>query len=223
MNQANDELDQRAILLLRRDRELTIANEKLHELDVIKSEFLSVAAHQLRTPLAAIKWILSVLLEGHMGTLSTEQKSYLMKGEESNNRMIRLVDDMLTVTRIESGKTEYQFYKLSLNAILKNLLNDFQPRIKEKKLVLHYNEESENFEIMVDPEKIRYVFENLFENSLRYTPPNGSIEASLKSDGKMCIVTIKDSGIGIPIKEQKNIFSKFFRATNAVKKIHLAS
>ena len=219
LNQANDELDQRAILLLRRDRELTVANEKLHELDVIKSEFLSVAAHQLRTPLSAIKWILSVLLEGHMGTLSTEQKSYLMKGEESNNRMIRLVDDMLTVTRIESGKTEYQFYKLSLNAILKNLLSDFQPRIMEHKLVLNYNEESENFEIMVDPEKIRYVFENLIENALRYTPANGSIETSLKSDGKMCIVTIKDSGIGIPLKEQKNIFSKFFRASNAVKKI----
>ncbi len=219
LNQANDELDQSAILLVRRDNELTIANEKLHELDEIKSEFLSVAAHQLRTPLSAIKWIISVLLEGHMGTLSTEQKSYLLKGEESNNRMIRLVDDMLTITRIESGKIEYQFYKLSLNEIIKNLLNDFRPRTKEQKLELNYHEESQNFDILVDPEKIRYAFENLLENAIRYTPPGGSIDASLKSEGKMCVVTIKDTGIGIPAKEQKNIFSKFFRATNAIKKI----
>lgn len=219
INNANEELDHRAMLLVRRDNELSVANEKLLELDEIKSEFLSVAAHQLRTPLSAIKWIISVLLEGHMGALSTEQKSYLLKGEESNNRMIRLVDDMLTVTRIESGKTEYQFYKLSLNEILKNLLNDFSPRTEEQELKLNYHEESKNLEIMVDPEKIRYVFENLLENAMRYTPSGGSIDASLKRDGKMCIVTIKDTGIGIPLKEQKNIFSKFFRATNAIKKI----
>ncbi len=219
LNNANEELDHRAMLLLKRDNELTIANEKLLELDEIKSEFLSVAAHQLRTPLSAIKWILSVLLEGHMGALSTEQKSYLLKGEESNNRMIRLVDDMLTVTRIESGKTQYQFYKLSLNDILKNLVNDFLPRAIDNKLTLNYHDDSKNFEIMADPDKIRYIFENLIENAMRYTPPDGSIDISLNRDGSEYVVSVKDSGIGIPLKEQKNIFSKFFRATNAIKKI----
>lgn len=220
LNRANKELDHRSTLLLKRDHELTLANEKLQELDKIKSEFLSVAAHQLRTPLSAIKWIFSVLLEEHMGVLTTQQKSYLLKGEESNNRMVRLVDDMLTVTRIESGKTEYNFYKLSLDDILTNLVSDFQPRAKEQALTLTYTREFAGIPgVSVDPEKIRFLFENLLENAMRYTPRGGAIHVSLCEEGKTLVVRIKDTGIGIPEQEQKNIFTKFFRADNAIKMV----
>ena len=220
LNRANKELDRRSTLLLKRDHELTLANEKLHELDKIKSEFLSVAAHQLRTPLSAIKWIFSVLLEEHMGTLTTQQKSYLLKGEESNNRMVRLVDDMLTVTRIESGKTEYSFYVLSLDDVLKNLISDFLPRAKERGLLLTYGQDFQTPPLVsVDTEKIRFLFENLLENAMRYTPRGGNIHVSLSEEGEMLIVRVKDNGIGIPEHEQKNIFTKFFRADNAIKMV----
>ena len=220
LNHANTELDKRATELTKRDKDLTVANEKLRELDRIKSEFLSVAAHQLRTPLSAVKWIFSVLLEEHMGMLSPKQKSYVLKGEESNNRMIRLVDDMLTVTRIESGKTEYHLYTLSLHDIVQNVVADFQPRAKEHNLTLIYENTADGVtDVIVDPEKIRFLFENLLENAMRYTPRGGHIGVSLAKEGEMFIVAFKDNGIGIPEKEQKNIFTKFFRAANAVKTI----
>lgn len=220
LDELNRELDKNTKLLTRRDAELTAANEHLRELDTAKSEFLSVAAHQLRTPLSAVKWVLSVLLEEHTGALSPVQKSYILKGEESNNRMIRLVDDMLTVTRIESGKTEYNFYLLSLHDILANTVSDFQPRTKEKHIDLTYEGlPGRKSEIFVDPEKIRFVLENLFDNAIKYTPEGGKISVALKEEGADYLITISDSGIGIPENEQKHIFSKFFRATNAVKQV----
>lgn len=220
LNAANAELDNRASLLQKRGEELTLANAKLHELDRIKSEFLSIAAHQLRTPLSAVKWIFSVLLEGHMGALAPEQKGYLIKGEESNNRMIRLVDDMLTVTRIESGKTKFTFYMLSLEEVLKNTVADFQPRAKDKGLTLTYTQADGTFpKVQIDPEKIRFIFENLLENAIRYTPKGGSITVSLSRESELLVVSVIDTGIGIPENEHKNIFSKFFRATNAVKTV----
>ncbi len=221
LNKVNKELDRRSTLLLKRDSELTLANDKLHELDKIKSEFLSVAAHQLRTPLSAIKWIFSVLLEEDMGQLTTKQKSYLLKGEESNNRMVRLVEEMLTVTRIESGKNDYKFYTLSLDDILTNLVADFQPRAKEHALSLTYTRELPHgtSQASVDTEKIRFLFENLLENAMRYTGRNGSINVTLGDEADMLVVRVKDNGIGIPESEQKNIFTKFFRAENAMRMI----
>ena len=221
LNKLNQELDRNASLLIARDAELTQANAKLRELDKVKSEFLSIAAHQLRTPLSAIKWIFSILLEEHTGKLSNEQKSYVIKGEESNNRMIRLVDDMLTVTRIESGRTEYNFYWLSLHEILNNLFSDFEPNAAKRNVFLEYVPPAPGTpaNVMVDPEKIRFVFENLLENSLRYTPAGGKVTISLYKDGEKLVAMIKDTGIGIPKEEQKNIFEKFYRATNAVKAV----
>lgn len=218
LDELNHRLDKNASLLLQRKEELMLANERLRGLDQAKSDFLSVAAHQLRTPLSAVHWVNSVLLEEHMGTLSPEQKSYIMKAEESNNRMIHLVDDMLTITRIENGKMNYHFYALSLNEILSTMIADFMPKAQEKGVTLSHRAEPDiATDVLVDPEKIRFVFENLLENAIRYTPKGGTIVVALTRSGEMLSVTVKDSGIGISESEQKNIFTKFFRAANAVK------
>ncbi len=220
LNSANSELDNRASLLVKRDQQLTLANEKLHELDKIKTEFLSIAAHQLRTPLSAVKWIFSVLLEEHSSKLLPEQKAYLIKGEESNNRMIRLVDDMLTVTRIESGRTKFNFYTLALEDILKNTIADFTPRAREKEIELTYTQGAGVYpKILIDPEKIGFLLENLLENALRYTHKGGTISVSLDAVDGNLVIRVTDTGIGIPDDEQKNVFTKFFRATNAIKTI----
>ena len=220
LNSANKELDNRASLLVKRDKELTLANEKLHELDKIKTEFLSIAAHQLRTPLSAVKWILSVLLEEHSAKLAPEQKAYLIKGEESNNRMIRLVDDMLNVTRIENGKSKFNFYLLSLPDILKNVVEGFKSRVQEKDIRLNYTQSEDSYpKIFIDPEKISFLMENLLENALRYTPNGGAISVTLSKEADYLVVSVTDTGIGIPDDEQRNIFTKFFRATNAVRTV----
>ncbi|HJZ10945.1 MAG TPA: HAMP domain-containing sensor histidine kinase, partial [Acidobacteriota bacterium] len=219
-NDINAKLDMNAALLLKREQDLMQANGRLRELDQIKSDFLSVAAHQLRTPLSAVHWVNSILLEQHIGALSDEQKSYIMKAEESNNRMIHLIDDMLTITRIESGKIEYHFYTLSLDSILSTMVTDFLPKAKEKGVMLSYNVEPNIVtDVFVDSEKIRYVFENLLENAIRYTPSGGTITMTLTKKEEMFSVVVKDSGIGISEKERKDIFTKFFRAANAVKTV----
>ena len=109
-------------LLIRRDLELSRANEKLQKFDETKSNFISIVAHQLRTPLSGIKWTLSMLLSGDMGPLNNDQKTFLMKSYESNTRMIALVNDMLTADRIQSGKVHYGFQHINIIDLMDNVL-----------------------------------------------------------------------------------------------------
>lgn len=218
LGKLNRELDQNATLLMKRDMELTRANERLRELDRLKSEFLSVAAHQLRTPLSAVKWIFSMILEGQIGALSPELKSILEKGRDSNERMVRLVDDMLAVTRIEGGRTEYAFAVMGAKELLLDIAAPFAKAAEDRgiRFVMGFPETSSD-KVLVDPQKIRFVFDNLLDNAVKYTPSGGTVSLDLHPKGEVIEVVISDSGIGIPESEQKNIFTKFFRASNAMK------
>jgi signal transduction histidine kinase len=213
------DLDESAKMLIRRDVALTRATERLEELDSVKSEFISVAAHQLRTPLSAIKWTLSLLLDGDAGPVTPEQKDLFEKAAQSNERMIRLIEDMLTVTRIESGKATFVSVPVSLGEILIGITSEIASTAKDKGLTLTLIPLPEHRTILGDAEKLRSVFQNLLENAMRYTPKGGMITVTLLQKEHMVEVRVKDSGIGIPEKQRMNIFSKFFRADNAVKTV----
>ncbi len=213
------DLDDSAVMLVRRDVALTRATERLEELDSVKSEFISVAAHQLRTPLSAIKWTLSLLLDGDAGAITPEQKELFEKAAQSNERMIRLIEDMLTVTRIESGKATFVSVPVSVGEILTGLVTEVRATAVDKGLLLTLTPLPEHRTILGDGEKLRSVFQNLLENAIRYTPKGGSITLSLLQREHMVEVHIADTGIGIPEKQRMNIFSKFFRADNAVKTV----
>src|SRR3990167_496657 len=122
--------------IIERTKELTFANERLTELDKVKTEFISVAAHQLRTPLTAIKWALSLILDEHSENLTTEQRSLLMKGYESNERTITLINKMLVVTRIESGKMEYDLQYVHIEDIIDATLLDFTGQMETHHITL---------------------------------------------------------------------------------------
>jgi len=204
--------------IIERTQELTIANQRLTELDKVKTEFISVAAHQLRTPLSAVKWILSLLLDENSTNLTPEQRSLLMKGFESNERIIRLINEMLVVTRIESGKMAYNFSFIHIEDLIDNCLDEFIGQAKTRNISLTFKEPKEKLPyINIDPDKIRTVLQNLIENALFYTKDGGSVTVSAESDGKYIKVIVKDSGIGIPEKQKIGIFNKFFRAENALK------
>ncbi len=128
------EHQQSAKMLIRRDLELTRANEKLQKLDEIKSNFISVVAHQLRTPLSGVKWTLSMLLKGDFGELNNEQKTFLMKSYESNARMIALVNDMLVADHIQSGKVHYNFRHFDIVDLIDNVLFEMNPQALKKKI-----------------------------------------------------------------------------------------
>jgi len=205
-------------LLIRRDLELTRANEKLRELDERKSEFVSVVAHQLRTPLSGIKWTLNMIVNEELGTLSTEQKTFLMKSYESNERMIALIDDMLGADRVESGKFHYIFTETQLLDLFDNVLYEILPLANKRKISIQFTTRDPNTpKVFIDPEKIRAVIQNLLENAIKYTRDAGTVNISIVSENGFVKVAVQDNGIGIPKMEQRNVFNRFFRATNALK------
>ncbi len=212
------EQDASGKLLIRRDLELSRANEKLRALDEAKSNFISVAAHQLRTPLSGIKWTLNLLLRGDLGALAEDQKVFLTKAYESNDRMIALVNDMLSADRVESGKMRYSAQAISALDLLDNVLFEVLPFVNKKRIEVRFKDRGTPLpEVYVDPDRLRAVFQNLLENSLKYTMEEGVIEISLVPKEGMLQISIADNGIGIPVAEQKNVFNRFFRAKNAIK------
>ena len=205
-------------LLVRRDLELSRANEKLQKFDEAKSNFISVVAHQLRTPLSGIKWTLNMILNGDMGELNNDQKTFLMKSYESNNRMITLVNDMLDADRIQSSKIHYGFRQINIMNLLDNILFEINPQATKKNISIEFKNKPENIpQAYADPKTMRAVFQNLLENAIKYTMNGGKIELDIKNKEEMLEISISDTGIGIPEDQKKNIFERFFRASNAIK------
>ena len=213
------EQQQSARLLVRRDLELARANEKLQEFDEIKSNFISVVAHQLRTPLSGIKWTLNMLLNGDLGALNNDQKTFLMKSYESNNRMITLINDMLDTDRIQSGKMHYGFRYINIVDLLDNVLFEISPEAIKRNISIEFKRKLENLpQVYVDPETMRAALQNLLENAIKYTIESGKIVLDVEQVGDMLQISINDTGIGIPEDQKKKIFERFFRGRNAVKR-----
>lgn len=183
-----------------------------------KSEFVSVVAHQLRTPLSGIKWTLHMLISGDFGAVSNEQKTFLMKTYENNERMIALVNDMLAADRVESGRMKYTLLRINLRDLVENVLFEVFPNAQKRmqKINLECPPEKQ-FTVLVDSTKIRAVLQNLLENAIKYTMNGGTITIRIEEREASVLVTIADNGIGIPKEQQVQIFSRFFRAGNAVK------
>lgn len=191
-----------------------ITREKLVE--KLKTEFVSLAAHQLRTPLSAIKWTLRMLLDGDIGEISKDQREILEKTYKSNERMIKLINDLLNVTRIEEGRFLYNIRVQDVIEILKNVSSPLKEEAQRKGLKFELKIEGKIPKTAIDGEKLSLVLQNLIENSIRYTL-KGKIEVSVKylPDKKEIFFSVKDTGIGIPKDQQKRIFTKFFRAQQA--------
>jgi len=186
----------------------------------IKTEFVSLAAHQLRTPLSAIKWTLDMLLNGDLGEITVEQKDFIGKTYQSNERMINLINDLLDVTRIEEGKYLYRPTLTDLGTIVQFVMNSCKEEVQRKKLNLEFKKPIPKLpKIILDVEKIRLVVQNLLENAIKYTPSGGKITVSLKhlKDKKEAELQVQDTGVGIPKDQQERVFTKFFRAANVMR------
>jgi signal transduction histidine kinase len=183
----------------------------------MKSEFLSITAHQLRTPLSALKWVLHMSLEGDMGKLTKKQQGLLEKGYDANERMITLVNDLLDVVRIEEGRFDYKFHKVDFVELVEEMVGDMKLIADQKKVTLEFHKPSRVIpKISVDSEKLRLVFMNIVDNALQYTHAKGRVEVAITYKDNI-LVTVKDTGVGIPKNQMIRIFSKFFRADNAVR------
>ncbi len=195
--------------------------DQLASANRMKTEFVSIASHQLRTPLSIIKWYIEFLEKPKsQATLTDEQKKYIKIIGESNQRMIRLVNDLLDISRIEGGRMQIRPEPTNLIELTQNIIQENQPLAEQKKVKLSFKYDPDLPLINVDPKRISMVIENLVSNAIKYMKDNindAHISIDLSREGDKFLFTITDNGVGIPAKDQKKIFKKFFRADNTMK------
>ena len=197
--------------------ELATANEKLKELDQLKSEFLSLATHQIRAPLTAIKGYSSMLVEGDFGVLPEKAKGSVQTIMKSCQNLIDIVENFLNISRIEQGRMIYDKTVFDVAELVKEEVNEIKPNIQNSGLTLEINI-ADNFSAKVnaDRNKIKQVIGNVIDNAIKYTP-HGSINISASQDGNRVKIAIKDSGVGINSTEVGKLFAKFSRTKDAHK------
>ncbi len=189
-------------------------------MEKLKTEFVSIAAHQLRTPLSAIKWTLKMLLDGDLGKITSEQRDFLLKTYKSNERMVHLISDLLNATRIEEGRFIYKPRRQNVIEIAEEAISPISDLAKRKGVEFKFQKPEEIIpHIKIDGEKISIVFQNLTENAIHYTSKGGAVKmsASLRKKKGDILFKVEDTGIGISKEQQKRVFSRFFRGANAVK------
>jgi signal transduction histidine kinase len=191
--------------------DLSVANDKLHQLDKAKSEFISIASHQLRTPPTAVKGFSSLLLEGTYGELSPAQKNAIEKIYISNERQLALVEDLLNISRIEAGRMEFDFQEAQIEDLIDEAVMTLELSAKAKGLYLNWQRpETLLPKIKADIPKIKEVISNMVDNAIKYTQ-KGGVSVKAASDGKNVTVTVFDTGIGMDQEELNMIFEKFQR------------
>jgi hypothetical protein len=188
---------------------------KEREIDKSKNEFISLVSHQLRTPTTSINWYSEMLLDEEIGTLNEKQKEYLKEIHHGNQRMIDLVNALLSVSRIELGTFVIQSKTIDMAMIADDVLAELQTEIDKKGLEFEKIYKNNIPGIKNDKKLIWIIFQNLLSNAVSYTPPKGKISIKIKKIKTNIHIEIKDNGYGIPESAQPKIYTKFFRATNA--------
>jgi signal transduction histidine kinase len=195
------------------------------DIDRAKSEVISFTSHQLRTPLSVINWYSEALINGHMGPINQQQREYLEAILFTARRMIELVNTFLSVSRIQLGKLVVDIKPLDLEDIIKTVYEELKPQVTQRDLKFNVDFAKNTPDIKGDEKLLRVVFQNLIGNAVKYTPSKGVIAVETNpirpSDGlpvkEGVLVVIRDTGYGIPKKQQDKIFTKLFRAQNAQK------
>ncbi|MBN2016223.1 PAS domain-containing protein [Candidatus Dojkabacteria bacterium] len=187
------------------------------EIDKAKTEFVSLASHQLRTPLSTISWYVEVLLKGRKGELNKAQKEYLEEVYVGNQRMVDLVGALLNVSRIELGTFSIDTKPTDITKISDSVIQELVPKIQEKKLKVERIYAKSLPDIQADQNLLQIVLQNLISNSVKYTPAGGKVTIEIKLKDKDIIIKVADTGCGIPENQYDMIFTKLFRADNVKK------
>ncbi len=192
-------------------------NTKLKQLDESKDDFISMASHQLRTPLTSVKGYISMVLEGDAGKLTKMQHEMLRQAFFSSQRMVYLIADLLNVSRLKTGKFIIEPSKVNLAQMVNQEISQLEDTAEARSLKLIYQQPAVFPDLMLDETKIRQVVMNFIDNAIYYTPAGGEIKVKVLDLGNTIEFRVEDNGIGVPKSEQPHLFTKFYRATNARK------
>jgi len=198
---------------------VVVFRDLTHErgIEKMKDEFISLASHQLKTPLAGSKYLLELLFDTDITKLTDEQKEFMQGIDKTNKNMIEMVEDLLNVSRIEAGRKFLINRKpVDLCSIINEVIKEQDPLISKKKINLILPEHSNLCDLFVDPDKIKHVFNNLISNAAKYSNQGGTVELKYEKKGDRLVISVRDEGLGIPKDQQDKIFSKLFRANNAI-------
>lgn len=188
------------------------------EIDRMKSEFISLASHQLRTPLSAIKTYSHMLLDGYMGSIAPPQKKALRTIIGASNRMNELISTLLNITRMESGTIKVSPKYVRVDALAQEVAQEVSLLAADRSISIATRAGTGSMGVRTDPLLFKEVLINLATNAIKYTPENGNVLIRVQRRGGYIVTSVTDSGWGIPLASQKQIFSKFFRAQNIVKR-----
>jgi signal transduction histidine kinase len=195
-------------------------NDKLKKRQSIKSDIVSISAHQIRTSLSAIKWIIKMFIDGDLGKLTAEQENLMKKAYEDNDRAIGVVSELLQANKIEDViEKKYSLSEVDIIELIDSSVFDFSGEALAHKVeMIFLKPEMKLSKVSADKEKLRIVLQNLLENSIKYSKEHGKVFIALREKDDFIEISVKDMGIGISEEGKKSIFEKFYRDSTAQKK-----
>lgn len=204
--------------------QLERANKELKRIDQVKSEFVSIASHELRTPLAAIKNAIQLMLKGKTGEINEAQNKFLTMADRNINRLTNILNNLLDLSRIESGRMNMKFQNIQLKNLIELTVTSMKPQAEEKSINIESDIPRSLPDVYGDPEKVEQILVNLLGNAIKFTPPGGSIQISARpfykegdpDHGKMVSISVKDTGPGIPKEHLEAIFEKFHQVEDSI-------
>lgn len=206
------------ILLLTISFSIIRSLERMAEASRLKSEFISVVSHQLRSPLSNLKWSVALLSSGRLGEVPSKQAEYLQIIAENTARMTELISDLLMVSRIEQGKLPLQKMTFSLPEVIRGIIDKTKPYAQASNVQITFEAPDDLKPVFADLSQTKSIVENLLDNAIRYTKGRGQVKIKIeqRNAGELLFM-VKDNGVGIPEADQKHVFQKFFRSANVLR------
>lgn len=191
------------------------------EVQILKSNFVSVASHQIRTPLTGIRWAVDVLRSNEVGELTPAQQSLLEKVSVTTDHFAKLINDLLDVSRLDEGRMDYEFSVSDVTPIVQRVYHYLSPSASARSISFNFTPPKEPLrKVKIDIDKIDIAIQNIIDNAIKYSKPKvGKVDITIQVHGETLMIIVKDNGIGIPDNQKKFLFNKFFRADNAVRTV----
>jgi PAS domain S-box-containing protein len=183
-------------------------------LDRAKEEFVSLASHQLRTPATGVKAYLSMMLDGYTGELTAEQREYLQRSFDSNERQLEVINSILDVARLDAGRIQPELATCSLNQLVEEVVEEAQVAVRQRQQLLSAKLPAKAVQVHVDRRLMHMVIENILSNASKYTPEGGKIDVQVKADRSTALIRVADTGVGIAAEDQPRLFQRFSRIHN---------